>query len=354
MDDTEDCTALIEAKCRALMVGYDLRYRDAPYIPIEVEAVTMARFINPRTNRWSRSFILAGVLDVVAKYHGKLILFDHKTTFEDISDPANPFWQQLVIAAQPSAYMLLKWLNGQKLDGAVWDVVRKPGIAPRKLTKPACTLAISNRRYYDQPLSDDTLAGLQTDPRETLEMYEARLVHDCTKQRPDWYFQRRSVPRLDSELHEYAKELWDYGQEILAARRHDRHGKNDGACMLYGSPCRFLGICSKMDRTDSDRWQYKVNVHEELPGLEGDGRDVLTNSRIRTFKACRRKHFYEYELGITRQDKEKRESLLFGAIWHAAQQAWWSSRVPNKESNNVNCQNGSATADSRARNQTGT
>ena len=162
-------------------------------------------------------------------------------------------------------------------------------------------------------------------------MYEARLIHDCTIERPERYFQRRSVPRLDSELLEYARELWEHGQEILHARNTQRHARNSGACMLYGSPCKFLGICSGRDNPESDKWRRKEQMHRELPELEGDGRDVITNSRVRCFQTCRRKHFYQYELGIERADEEEKEALVFGSVWHQAMEAWWLQQVPVTE-----------------------
>jgi ATP-dependent helicase/DNAse subunit B len=93
--------------------------------------------------------------------------------------------------------------------------------------------------------------------------------------------------------------------------------------MLYGSPCKFLGICSGYDSPDSDKWQRKTQVHNELPIIDGDGRDYLSNSRIRSFQTCRRKHYYEYELGIERQDDEERECLVFGTLLHSALNQWW-------------------------------
>ena len=91
---------------------------------------------------------------------------------------------------------------------------------------------------------------------------------------------------------------------------------------MYGSPCKYLGICSGHDEPDSNNWQKRDLVHIELPELEGDGRDVLTNSRIRTFQTCRRKHFYQYDIGSERINEEEREALYFGSCFHAALAAW--------------------------------
>ena len=320
--NTADPSSLVAAKCRGLMAGYDARWNGADYHPVAVEQVYQSGLTNPETGRDSRTFTLAMLLDVLTEQNNQRILFDHKTCSENIEDPDAPYWRQLVIEGQVSHYMLVLWQNGIKCDGAVWDVVRKPDISPKKITKAEMKSVTSLGEYYDRYV---TIDNPQTwDGRETLEMYEARLAYDCTKQRPERYFQRRSVPRMDSELLEYAAELWDVTQDMLKTRATGRNYRNSGACMLYGSPCKFLGICSGYDTPDSDKWVRKEQVHVELP-LEGDGRDVVTNSRIRCYQTCRRKHYYSYELGIERVDEEEKESLYFGNLWHLAQEAYWST-----------------------------
>jgi hypothetical protein len=326
---------LVVAKCRGLMAGYQARWGAAGYAPEAVEDLVISDLWNPETQRRSRSFRIAGKLDTTG-YSGRRVLFDHKSTSEDITDPNAPYWRQLVIEGQVSHYMLLEWLNGRKVDEAVWDVMRKPGISPKNVTKAEVTFTLSHGRYFGREMSKAALAELRESGRENLEMYEARLAYDCSTERPNWYFERRSVPRLDADLHEYASELWGHSQEILHARRENRWPRNSGACMLYGSPCRFLGICSGYDTPESDNWRRKQSVHAELPMLDGDGRDVLTNSRIRCFQTCRRKHFYDYELGIERQDEEEREALFFGNVWHLALEAWFNASKGDVSGNNSN------------------
>lgn len=323
----QDSDPVIAAKVRGLIAGYHAKWKNHDIVPTAVEELVQSGLFNPETHRSSRTFGAAGKIDIKGyrRSYSARVIIDHKTTSQDITDPNGPYWRQLVVESQPSMYMLLEWLNGRKVDEAIWDVVRKPQIKPAKLSKAERALAVSSRKYCGRTLSDESLAALQTEDRETLEMYEARLAEDCTTTRPEWYFARRTIPRLDSELLEFAAELWEHGQEILHARQLNRWSRNSGACMLYGSPCKFLGICSGHDDPDSDRWQRKVNVHSELPELQGDGRDQITNSRVRCFQTCRRKHYYEYELGIERQDDEEREALVFGTIWHKALNAWWST-----------------------------
>src|SRR5690606_3812947 len=150
---------------------------------------------------------------------------------------------------------------------------------------------------------------------------------DCIVERPGYYFQRRPVPRTDREIFEYAEELWQHGQDMLRVRNQTTANslpvKNPGACMLYGTPCKFLGLCSGYDDPGSDRWQRKERVHNELDMAASDGRDLLTNSRVRCFQTCQRKHYYEYELAIERHDEEEKKALYFGSVYHAGLNAWW-------------------------------
>lgn len=318
---------LIRAKVRGLMAGYDARWRDQDYRPVDVELYREAPLVNPETGATSRTFRIAGKLDVVARdARGMLYVIDHKTTSENIEDANSMYWRQLVVESQPSQYMLLEWMNGRKVAGAVWDVIRKPTIRPRKLSRAERARVVGEGRWFGARVSEHDrtcLAGV--DECETPAMYEARLVADIAET-PERYFQRRSVPRLDGELVEYAQETSDVAQEIRLARLTGRNYRSSGACIQYSSPCEFLGICSGYDTPDSERWRKAENVHDELPIV--GGKNVLTNSRIRCFQACRKKHLYRYEMGLRRADAEEREALWFGTVMHAALEAWWRFFLP--------------------------
>lgn len=315
--------AVVAAKCMGLMHGYDARWLNSPYLIDEVESVLTSDLYNPATERKSRTFTSAGKLDVQAteKTTGKKVLFDHKTSSEDISDPNADYWRQLVVESQATHYMLLEHLNGQKVDAALWDVVRKPGIGIRALTKIEKKEFYDTGKYFGTQFDTDEMDKVEVDPkeRETPLLYAARLAHDCVNERPQWYFQRRMIPRLDSEVMEYASDQWDIGQDIIHARANNRWPRNSGACMLYHSPCKFLGVCSNHDTIDSDKWQRLEWVHPELPIVgQNGGRDILTNSRMRTFQTCKRLAYYKYELGVGRVDEEEKESLFFGSLFHLA------------------------------------
>lgn len=346
-DSLDPSAWLVATKCKALLRGYDARWHDAGYRALMVEQVIQKNLINPETQRQSRSFTIAGKLDVLAEYAGRKVLIDHKTTSQDITDPNAPYWRQLVVEGQVNHYMLLAWMDSMKVDNGLWDVIRKPSISPKKLTKAERASVVAEGVYFGQRISNEDRQSLAAgEERESFEMYGARLAHDCTHERPDWYFQRRAVPRLDNEIIEYAGELWEHGQSMLYTRSKVAEGKlpprNSGACMLYGSPCNFLGICSGHDTPDSDRWQRRATVHPELNGAVGEGKDVLTNSRIRCYQTCQRKEYYQYQLGIERYDEEEKEALFFGSLLHLALEAWWNCFRVCEELSDDDCDKGSS------------
>jgi hypothetical protein len=205
--------------------------------------------------------------------------------------------------------------------------MRKPGIRPRALTKAEQKTLENEGTYFGAPFPADTIQAALADTRESLPLYEARLIAECTGENMGRYFQRRRITRLQGQLLTYAEELWDNGQEFREARVSKRRGRNSGACMNYGRACMYLPICSGHDSADSGKWKPKEYVHGELPVFDDQqgGRSILTNSRIRTFQLCRRKEYLAYDLGIETADLDEIETLAFGTLWHKALAAYFTT-----------------------------
>jgi hypothetical protein len=328
------------ATARGLMRGYDARYAaDNTWRAEAVEQEFRHSIYNlqaAKRTSTSRTFTVAGKKDVLGiDEQDRRWVFDHKTTSYDIAVNSD-FRKQLVCEGQVNCYLLSELLSGQQAAGAVWDMIRKPGIAPKLLSKADKTMITSLGTYFGMNVSSDTQVniadtctadaglpkGTQIKYRENGELFEIRLTQECLDQ-PERYFQRQKIFKLDHEMELYAKELWELAQDILIARRTGRHLRSSGACLNFGA-CGYLGICSGYDSPDSNNWIRRANVHEELSTLNGDGRNVLTNSRLRCFQTCRRKHYYRYELGIERVDHKESDALVFGTLMHKALEAWWS------------------------------
>lgn len=315
------------AMARGLMRGYHTRWQDQPERAIAIEeefCVKIYNFASKRTSI-SRTFSVAGIVDVLCKRHSQTLVMDHKTTSDDIVDPDSTYWRQLAIEGQANLYILAQHLQGIRVDGAIWDAIKKPGIRPKKIAKAEQKAILAFHKYCDFDVSEETEKHVLAFGTENNELYEHRVTR-LTLDEPEKYFQRRPLIRLESELVEYAEELWELTQEVLATRRRITDTRlpvrNCGSCMQYGRACEYLGICSGHDTPDSPKWQRRESVHSELE-TAGDGRNVLTNSRLKVFQACKRKHYYRYELGIERIDQVRSEALNFGSMMHAGLEVWW-------------------------------
>lgn len=315
---------ILGATLKGIMIAYANRWDNAKWETKSVEESFHLDIINPETGRKSRTFTHAGKYDGIVTFEGKDFLLEHKTCSEDIADPNAPYWRRLAIDAQISGYVLSQWQQGNKLDGTLYDVIRKPKIRPRALTKAEVAGVVGTGGYFGTHLSESCIASIigGSIKTENAELFQARVAFEMTND-PSYYFQRRTIPRMDADIAEFAQELWDVSDEIRLARANNRHYRNPGACMNYNTACAYLPICSGFDTPDSNSWKKKTKTHEELP--IDDGLNILSHSRIACFKTCRAKHFYEYELGI-KPNKEEKEALYFGRLLHLALAEYWLQR----------------------------
>lgn len=339
--------SLICAKIAGLMVGYHHRWRDQQWRTVEKEQEFQLPIINPETSRRSRTHTYAGKTDGLIEGYAKLVGLEHKTASEDISDPASPYWSRLIIDSQVSHYALANWQQGRKIDGTLYDVIRKPTINPKKIAKADARLKCKDKetgQMREITEEERTAANYGTigeiesqgtyfgfgelhlgyppvGETESDELYFLRLARD-TINNPDKYFARRMIHRLDNDIVEYATELWEMNKDIASARRLNRHYRNSGSCMQWNTPCEYLGICSGYDTPDSDKW-VQGKRHDELNSIGDDSLTVLTNSRMKCFQTCRRKHYFRYEIGLRRADEQQKEALYFGSVFHDVLETWW-------------------------------
>jgi hypothetical protein len=310
-----------QATIRAMLVGYDHRYADNwnQFQIHQVEEFISSPLFNPATQAKSRTFINGGIIDVEMEDERGHGIMDHKTTSESIDDPDDTYWKVLTVESQLDHYLLLKHIR------------------PRALTKAEQAQLKAEGTYFGAPFQPAYVAAALADGRESLPLFEARLISEAIEN-ASRYYQRRRITRLGNQILTYAEELWDNGQELIQARRNERRGRNSGACMNYGRACMYLPICSGHDTVDSGNWRPKAYVHGELPVFndEQGGRSILTNSRIRTFQLCRRKEYLAYDLGIERNDPEEVETLAFGTLWHKALAAYFMTIKEIQTNGNAN------------------
>lgn len=220
-------------KVCALFRGHCWRWDSEPYEVVATEQKYEIPIRNPETGAATPIWRDAGKLDRIIKLSdGRLAVHEYKTCSESL-DSDSPYWRRLRIDSQISRYMLAARTLDHDVRMVVYDVTRKPALRPKKLTK-------AERVTPDMP------------EKETPEMFGARCLRDM-QERPEYYFARKEVVRLESELEEHSLELWQLQQQIRESQKNNRWFRNAGACTGFGT-CEYLSICSE-----------NRNVTEETP-----------------------------------------------------------------------------------------
>jgi hypothetical protein len=242
----------------ALLAGHFWRYQQEPASAngappagnMEFVAVELAfelPLANPATGAVSRTFRLAGKIDGIVRLgDGRLAVLEYKTAGEDIGPDAE-YWLRLRCDGQISLYVLAARALGYDVATVLYDVTRKPTIRLRQ--------------------------------KETPEQFGERLLADIGE-RPDFYYQRREIPRLEDELALFRAELWQQAQHLIALRRRAAllpdpaaaHFRNVGR-MTCGQ-CEFADLCLSGIRVDPARppasYQILADPHPELAVQEAD------------------------------------------------------------------------------------
>jgi hypothetical protein len=257
------------------MYGYAWRWRAQPIAIVASEQQFVLPLINPATGAASKIFRLAGKIDGIALLSdGRMAVREHKTTSEDV-DASSDFWRRLQLDAQPSIYVYAARQLGYDVSAVIYDVVRKPTIRPTDvpvLDQDGLKVVVDQDgkqvfKKDNKPYQAPNKAkgwSLQTRSMTPTEWAE-KLVNDIG-QRPEWYFARREIARLDDEIEECQAGLWEIQQTLREAQRTDRWYRTVGrdTCPY----CPYWGPCSSKQSLDPDSppegFAYVSDVHPEL------------------------------------------------------------------------------------------
>ncbi len=252
--------ALEEEKVVAMVRGHHAQYAaDAILKSVAIEKPFALPIINPETGRPTPNFTDAGMIDRIAELpDGTFCLVERKTTSESIA-PDSPYWMALRNDPQISRYFLAAQALGFDVTKIVYDVIKKPMIRPRQITKAEQAYANAHGDYCGMKIT-----GPCPD-RETPKMYGARLLADL-KARPEFYFARNEIARLDSDLDEFKQDLWDTQKDIAAANLRGRYVRNASSC-LEPFQCEYLEVCGDLSANHElipDGFRRAKRLHEEI------------------------------------------------------------------------------------------
>ena len=228
------------ATLSGLLAGYYAHYANE-------EVATLHPEVEFRHDiKGSRTFDSAGKIDGLGTMHdGRICKVEHKTAGEDISNESD-YWLRLNLNQQVLQYVTAARLHGWNVEVVLYDVTRKPAIRQKQ--------------------------------NETPEQFGERLAAD-TKERPDFYFQRRECPVLDCDLAEFEVQRLELARNILAYRKAERrleHREQAWPRNVNGITCRqcsFSSFCLQNLRVNPDMPPSGFHVgekHSELSAAIGE------------------------------------------------------------------------------------
>lgn len=270
---------LVKAEC--LMAGYTARWGDEPYetiavekrfsVPIQlVDAVHGPGGIVGHTRpddayelRGSIDAMVASRVPIATPISGParhLHNVESKTTSLDIS-AGSDYWRRVIaLDSQVSTYNAAAKAMGYDVRDTIYDVTRKPELQPLKATP-------EEKKKYTKPTKAEPIPRLYSGQRETdetVDEYRERLIADIIA-RPDWYFARQTIVRLEHDDEAHALDIAQTAAMIRFAEERNAWPRSPNACERFHRMCDFFEVCSgETTIDDGTRYETKERQHEEL------------------------------------------------------------------------------------------
>lgn len=257
-----------------LVCGYVWRWQDCGLCYQAAEHAFELPLINPQTGRSTPNWKLAGKIDGIVRLEDqRLAVLETKLLSEDIGQDS-PLWRRLRVDHQISLYLLAARRLGFAVDCVLYNVTQKPSIRPSSVAivdELGCKIVLDahgERVRTAQGLwrqTGDTSKGYVLQVRPMMpEEWGEKLAADITA-RPEFYFARVEVPRLDQDLEMFESEIWDIQRTIRDAQLNDRHYRtcNRNTCAW----CSVFDLCTTgWQPTDSlpEGYVRLSNVNPEL------------------------------------------------------------------------------------------
>jgi hypothetical protein len=310
--DNKDRTEWLVERAKVMygISAYEWYYQNDEYETLATELKFEHPIINPATGRTLPNCKLVGKIDkLVRNQNGIPMVMEHKTTSSSM-DSGSTFWQNLRLNTQISMYVGAA--QKMQLDGdlemygimptdpliqeCVFDGLRKPSIAPKKLSQGDSKEFVETGMYYGKKFEvdvtdfnpntatcDEELGFLTIDGecpevkagakagtftiRETPEMYGMRLMVDMSE-RPEFYFGRREVSRTPQDLRDFQKKIYGIYQGYKFMCRTETWSKDEDQCEATYA-CEFMSVCyNNVDPTVGDIAGFE-RIYEKR-----DGEDV--------------------------------------------------------------------------------
>jgi hypothetical protein len=272
-----------------IVCAYQWRWEGAALEYVAVELEFELPLTNPATKKKTTSFNLGGKIDAIVKIDGRLAVKESKLLGDDIGTDS-PLWRRLRIDHQISLYMLAARKLGYHVETVLYDVARKPTIQPNavpildelgaKIVLSESGVRVKTERGQWRQTGDKEKGYVLQSRQMTADEWGDKLTEDIT-QRPDFYFSRVEVPRLDQDLAEYEVELWAIQLAIREAQKsgHWFRTVNKNTCGF----CSYFDVCTNgatLSGVAPPGFEFVYDKHPELnrQGRESDGNSSPTET----------------------------------------------------------------------------
>ncbi len=213
-------------------------------------------------------------------------------------------------------YLLACAQIGLKVRGFTWDVLLKPSISPKKLSKADITTLETTGSYCDLPYKGE---GVKYGDKEDAKLFGMRVFQKYIEE-ADKQFQRVPVVRTKESLFDYLVDMNKIASGIQQLRESVEGGndcsiRNLTNCKSFNRLCEYHPICSGYtDKNDTTVFQTRDSSGR---GTGGPAKGSLSTSQMNLFMGCQRRWVYKYVEKIERAE-EWTEALYFGDLVHKA------------------------------------
>jgi hypothetical protein len=262
LDGKEETDAFEMVKAETLIAGYTARWSGETLETIAVEKQFRQDIMHDPGygEPFDIGYAIAGSIDAIVSDASGVHNVEHKTTSQDISAGAAYWSNRVTLDPQVSTYEAAAREMGYDIRDTIYDVIRKPEMQPLKATP-------EEQRKYTKPTKSEPVPRLYANQRETdesLEEYRDRLTKDIVA-RPDWYFQRMTIVRLERDTEEHHSDVKQTAAAIRFATENDAWPRSPNACERFRRLCEYHPVCSGQTTIDDGtHFETKSRQHEEL------------------------------------------------------------------------------------------
>lgn len=260
-----------------LVTGYEWRWGKRLEV-VASEQEFLLPLVNPDTEAKSQTWDLAGKIDGIVRLEdGRLAVLEHKFISDDLALDSE-YWRRLAIDPQISIYVWAARQLGHDVQTVMYDVVRKPTIRPEqvpvvdedgfKVVLDGNGERVLTKQGKPRQTSDKELGYVLQSRTQTADEWGQKLLGDISN-RPEWYYARVEIARLDNDIYEMLAETWDLQKTIRDAQLRGAWYKtvSRDTCTF----CPYFGLCTIKFDIDTDSlpegFVKSDVIHPELEGV---------------------------------------------------------------------------------------